>query len=153
MAERPGWREHAANLARDVAFAVDYTVCARCGLGWPYSMEKYQRCGLATAGLEALNLENPGLSWHTSAATSRTPALLRRRAGQLPATRHLPPGVQAKNRRPRLNTLACTPWPHSGHARGACAADPDIYKILAEWPWIQDRPPRSRRCRVRVTAT
>ncbi|MFF7975925.1 hypothetical protein [Streptomyces sp. NPDC007905] len=66
--ERPGWRERAANLADDVAFAVDYTVCARCGLGWvewPYTMEKYQRCGLATAGLEALRLEHPGLSWHT----------------------------------------------------------------------------------------
>ncbi|MDQ0846324.1 hypothetical protein QFZ68_006004 [Streptomyces sp. V1I6] len=33
-AERPGWRERAANLAGDVAFAVDYTVCAPCGLGW-----------------------------------------------------------------------------------------------------------------------
>ncbi|MCX4425845.1 hypothetical protein [Streptomyces mirabilis] len=66
--ERPGWRERAANLAGDVAFAVDYTVCAPCGLGWvewPYTMEKYQRCGLATAGLEALRLEHPGLSWHT----------------------------------------------------------------------------------------
>ncbi|WP_435607538.1 hypothetical protein [Streptomyces ardesiacus] len=66
--ERPGWRERAANLAGDVAFAVDYTVCAACGLGWvewPYTMEKYQRCGLATAALEALRLEHPGLSWHT----------------------------------------------------------------------------------------
>ncbi|MFE2971428.1 hypothetical protein ACFXKC_49170 [Streptomyces sp. NPDC059340] len=52
--ERPGWRERAANLADDVAFAVDYTVCARCEIGWvesPYTMDKYQRCGLATAGL------------------------------------------------------------------------------------------------------
>ncbi|MGX1025552.1 hypothetical protein RKD37_000010 [Streptomyces ambofaciens] len=66
--ERPGWRERAANLAGDVAFAVDYTVCAACRLGWvewPYTMAKYQRCGLATAGLEALRLEHPGLSWHT----------------------------------------------------------------------------------------
>jgi hypothetical protein len=66
--ERPGWRERAANLAGDVAFAVDYTVCTACRLGWvewPYTMEKYQRCGLATAGLEALRLEHPGLSWHT----------------------------------------------------------------------------------------
>ncbi|WP_316779968.1 hypothetical protein [Streptomyces sasae] len=66
--ERPGWRERAANLSGDVAFAVDYTVCAACGLGWvewPYTMEKYQRCGLGAAGLEALRLEHPGLSWHT----------------------------------------------------------------------------------------
>jgi hypothetical protein len=66
--ERPGWRERAANLADGVAFAVDYTVCAHCRLGWveqPYTMEKYQRCGLAAAGLEALRLEHPGLSWHT----------------------------------------------------------------------------------------
>lgn len=28
-------------------------------------MEKYQRCGLATVGLEALCHEHPGLSWHT----------------------------------------------------------------------------------------
>ena len=64
---RPGWRE-APNLADDVAFAVDYTVCARCELGWvewPYTTEQYQRCGLATAALEALRLEHPGLSWHT----------------------------------------------------------------------------------------
>lgn len=66
--ERPGWRERAANLADGVAFAVDYIVCVPCGRGWveqPYTMEKYQRCGLAAAGLEALRHENPGLSWHT----------------------------------------------------------------------------------------
>ncbi|MFF7656440.1 hypothetical protein ACFZCY_42600 [Streptomyces sp. NPDC007983] len=66
--ERPGWRERAANLADDVAFAVDYTICGRCGLGWvewPYTAEQFQRCGLATAGLKALRLEHPGLSWHT----------------------------------------------------------------------------------------
>ncbi|MFJ2008373.1 hypothetical protein [Streptomyces chartreusis] len=61
-------RDRAANLNSDVAFAVDYTFCAACRLGWvewPYTMEKYQRCGLATAALEALRLEHPGLSWHT----------------------------------------------------------------------------------------
>jgi hypothetical protein len=66
--ERPGWRERAANLAGDVAFAVDYTLCPRCQLGWvegPYTAEEYQRCGLATAGLETLRLEHPDLSWHT----------------------------------------------------------------------------------------
>ena len=66
--ERPGWRERAANLSDDVAFAIDYTFCTACRLGWveqPYTLEKYQLCGLATAALEALRLENPGLSWHT----------------------------------------------------------------------------------------
>ncbi|MEU4932887.1 hypothetical protein AB0G54_41445 [Streptomyces yokosukanensis] len=65
---RPGWRERAANLAANVAFAIYYTVCARCGLGWveqPYTMEKYHRCGLVTAGLEALRLEHLDVSWHT----------------------------------------------------------------------------------------
>jgi hypothetical protein len=41
---------------------------ARWGLGWveqPHTIEEYQRCGLATAGLEALRPEHPGLSWHT----------------------------------------------------------------------------------------
>ncbi|WP_078651233.1 hypothetical protein [Streptomyces xylophagus] len=72
--ERPGWRERAANLDGDVAFAVDYLVCARCGFAWvewPYTMGKYQRCGLAAAGLEALRLEYPGLSWHTLGAHFR----------------------------------------------------------------------------------
>ncbi|MGW7824853.1 hypothetical protein ACWGLF_44075 [Streptomyces puniciscabiei] len=66
--ERPGWRERASNLAGDVAFAVDYAVCARCGLGWveqPYTMERYQRCGLATVALEALRHKHRSLSWHT----------------------------------------------------------------------------------------
>lgn len=72
--ERSGWRERVANLADDIAFAVDYTVCTACRLGWvewPYTMEKYQRCELATAALEAPRLECPGIPW---AATSRTPA-------------------------------------------------------------------------------
>ncbi|UUU22270.1 hypothetical protein [Streptomyces sp. DSM 40750] len=50
--ERSGWRERAANLADDVAFAVDCTVCADYRLGSVEqlcTMEKYQRCGLATA--------------------------------------------------------------------------------------------------------
>lgn len=34
FSERPGWREHAAHLADDVAFAVDCTVCTHCRLGW-----------------------------------------------------------------------------------------------------------------------
>lgn len=63
--ERPGWRERAANLDGDIAFAVDYLVCARCGFGWvegSYTMGKCQRCGLAAAGLEALRLEYAGSS-------------------------------------------------------------------------------------------
>jgi hypothetical protein len=66
--EHPGWRERAANLAGDTPFAVDHTVCSHCGLGWveqPYTMEKYQRCGPATAGLKHYASSTPGLSWHT----------------------------------------------------------------------------------------
>lgn len=104
--ERSGWRERVANLADDIAFAVDYTVCTACRLGWvewPYTMEKYQRCELATAALEAPRLECPGTPW---AATSRTPAPLLggggyRRVGELPGTRHLPartPGLTTANK-------------------------------------------------------
>jgi hypothetical protein len=67
-AERIGWRQRAANLDGDFAFAVDYQVCVRCGLGWveqPYTLPQYQRCGLATAGLAALRAKYPGLEWHT----------------------------------------------------------------------------------------
>jgi hypothetical protein len=66
--ERPGWRERAAVLDRQPAFAVDYQVCRRCRLGWveqPYTDPPFQRCGLARAGLAALRIEHPGLSWHT----------------------------------------------------------------------------------------
>ncbi|OHV29469.1 hypothetical protein CC117_29095 [Parafrankia colletiae] len=31
----------------------------------PYTLEPYQRCGLASLGLAALRAEYPGLSWHT----------------------------------------------------------------------------------------
>ncbi|MBQ1076819.1 hypothetical protein KBX06_27260 [Micromonospora sp. C31] len=31
----------------------------------PYTHPRYQRCGLASAGLTALRVEHPGLSWHT----------------------------------------------------------------------------------------
>ncbi|MCG5214721.1 hypothetical protein [Streptosporangium sp. KLBMP 9127] len=68
-AERTGWRRRAANLDGEFAFAVDYQICRRCGLGWvehPYTLPRYQRYGLATAGLAALRAENPGLGgWHT----------------------------------------------------------------------------------------
>jgi hypothetical protein len=67
-AERPGWRQRAANLDGDDAFAVDYQICRRCRLGWveqPYTLPQYQRCGLASAGLAALRAEHPDLSWHT----------------------------------------------------------------------------------------
>ena len=70
---RPGWRTRAANLRHPdgdagFAFAVDYQTCARCRLGWveqPYTYPPYQRHGLARAGLAALRVEHPGLSWHT----------------------------------------------------------------------------------------
>ncbi|WP_318207897.1 MULTISPECIES: hypothetical protein [unclassified Streptomyces] len=66
--ERQGWRERAANLDGEFAFSVDYQVCPHCQLGWveqPYTLPEYQRCGLASAGLAALRIEHPGLSWHT----------------------------------------------------------------------------------------
>jgi hypothetical protein len=65
---RHGWCERAAYLDGNQAFAVDYQVCRRCGLGWveqPYTLEQYQRRGLAAAALAALRTENPGLEWHT----------------------------------------------------------------------------------------
>ena len=67
-AERHGWRTRTANLDGDFAFAVDYRICHRCRLGWvehPYTHPRYQRHGLASAGLAALRTEHPGLSWHT----------------------------------------------------------------------------------------
>jgi hypothetical protein len=72
--ERFGWRQRAANLADpanregEFVFAVDYQVCRWCGLGWvelPYTIPRYQRTGLASAGLAALREEFPGLVWHT----------------------------------------------------------------------------------------
>jgi hypothetical protein len=66
--QRVGWRERAAYLRGHEVFAVDYQVCRRCALGWveePATDERYQRCGLAAAGLAALRVEHPGLEWHT----------------------------------------------------------------------------------------
>ena len=66
--ERPGWRERAAHLDDQPVFAVDYQPCRRCRLAWveqPYTDPRYQRGGLARAGLAALRTEHPGLSWHT----------------------------------------------------------------------------------------
>jgi hypothetical protein len=67
-AERIGWRQRAANLNGESVFAVDYQICRRCQLGWveqPHTEPRYQRCGLAGAGLARLRAENPGLAWHT----------------------------------------------------------------------------------------
>jgi len=66
--ERTGWRERAGYLGGEQVFAVDYQVCRRCGPGWveqPHTVEDYQRCGLAAAGLAALRAEYHGLEWHT----------------------------------------------------------------------------------------
>ena len=66
--ERRGWRQRAAYPDGDHAFAVDYQTCRRCRLGWvehPYTDERYQRCGLASAGPATLRAEHPGLAWHT----------------------------------------------------------------------------------------
>ncbi|CAL9496438.1 hypothetical protein SUDANB99_03340 [Streptomyces sp. enrichment culture] len=63
-----GWRQRAANLQGEFAFAVDYRICHRCRIGWveqPYTLPQYQRCGLSIAGLATLRAEHPGLSWHT----------------------------------------------------------------------------------------
>ncbi|GAB3823141.1 hypothetical protein [Kribbella italica] len=66
---RPGWRERAGYIGDEEVFAVDYTICARCGAGWvemPYTYDGYTRCGLATAALSALRAGHPGLSWYTA---------------------------------------------------------------------------------------
>lgn len=63
------WRERAAYLNGQSVFEVDYQVCRRCRTGWvedPWTEERYERCGLAAAGLAALRTEHPGLSWHTA---------------------------------------------------------------------------------------
>jgi len=47
---------------------VDYQICRRRGLGWveqPYTGPRYQRCGLAAAGLAALRPEYSDLERHT----------------------------------------------------------------------------------------
>jgi hypothetical protein len=65
---RPGWRQRAAFLEGSEVFAVDYQTCRQCRLGWveePSTHPRYQRCGLAAAGLAALRAEHPGLGWHT----------------------------------------------------------------------------------------
>jgi phosphoglycolate phosphatase-like HAD superfamily hydrolase len=66
--ERTGWRQRTAYLHGHIVFGVDYQVCHRCGLGWveqPATDPRYQRCGLAAAGLAALRKQYPGLEWHT----------------------------------------------------------------------------------------
>jgi hypothetical protein len=66
--ERRSWRQRAAYLDGHEVFGVDYQICRRCRLGWieqPYTVEKYQRCGLASAGLAALRADHPDLTWHT----------------------------------------------------------------------------------------
>jgi hypothetical protein len=73
--ERPGWRQRSAYLFdrgngfdEGLVFTVDHRVCRRCRLGWvehPYTMPRYQRCGVAAAGLAALRAEHPGLHWHS----------------------------------------------------------------------------------------
>ena len=97
----------AAYLGGEQVFAVDYQVCRRCGLGWveqPYTVEEYQCCGLAAAGLAALRAEHQGLQWHTlgghfresepfwRAAGNPSPsgALRGRESRRLPQVRHVP---------------------------------------------------------------
>lgn len=69
-----GWRCRQANLDGEMVFVVEYVVCPRCRLGWvdkPYTIEPYQRRGLATAGLTALRGEHPGAAWHTGSGHLR----------------------------------------------------------------------------------
>lgn len=69
--DRPGWRTRAAYLdstSDEPVFEVDYQTCRRCRLGWveqPFTIAPYQRHGLASAALAALQAEHPPLSWHT----------------------------------------------------------------------------------------
>jgi hypothetical protein len=61
-------------------------VCRQCGLGWveePATDERYQRCGLAAAGLAALRVEHPGLECAYSAVTCGTPYLSGRPLAQV----------------------------------------------------------------------
>jgi hypothetical protein len=69
-----GWRCRQANLSRELAFVMEYVICPHCKLGWvdkPYTIERYQRRGLAAAGLEALRGEHPGVAWHTGSGHMR----------------------------------------------------------------------------------
>ncbi len=63
-----GWRCRQANLRGGEAFVVEYIVCTHCRIGWvdkPYTVERYQRHGLAAAALRALRIEHAGVVWHT----------------------------------------------------------------------------------------
>lgn len=69
-----GWRCRQANLDGVQVFVVEYVVCPYCRLGWvdkPYTIETYQRRGLAAAGLAALRGEHPGVAWHTGSGHMR----------------------------------------------------------------------------------
>jgi hypothetical protein len=65
-----GWRCRQANLRGDEAFVVEYIVCPSCAIGWvdrPYTDERYQRSGLATAGFRALRAEHPEVTaWYAA---------------------------------------------------------------------------------------
>ena len=80
--ERTGWRQRSAFLRGDavapdagaredrvgLVFSVDYRVCRRCRLGWveyPWTAPRYERCGVAEAGLAAIRAEHPDVAWHT----------------------------------------------------------------------------------------
>lgn len=84
--ERTGWRQRSAYLLPEaldpsdypdtgdfedrveLVFTVDYRRCRRCRLGWveyPWTAPRYERCGVAAAGLAALRHDHPDLAWHT----------------------------------------------------------------------------------------
>jgi hypothetical protein len=63
-----GWRCRQANLDGSFVFAVEYVICKRCNLGWvdkPFTIQEYQRRGMASTALRALREDNPGMRWHT----------------------------------------------------------------------------------------
>jgi hypothetical protein len=70
-----GWRCRQANLAGEQVFVVEYIVCPYCRIGWvdkPYTIEQYQRNGLAEAGLRALRAEHQEAAWHTGSGHMRS---------------------------------------------------------------------------------
>ncbi|MEY9842378.1 hypothetical protein [Streptacidiphilus sp. EB103A] len=72
--DRPNWRMRAPVIGDDFAFQVNYQVCRRCRLGWldwPYTEPRYERCGLASAGLASLRADHRGVSWHTLGGHAR----------------------------------------------------------------------------------
>jgi hypothetical protein len=148
-AERSGWRQRAANLDGEFAFAVDYQVCPRCRLGWveqPYTLPRYQRGGLAAAGLAALRAEYPGLAWHARRALPRLAGVLdrrrRRRPWRLPSSE-----TSASTSAPEAESLTNVPGPAPRYAGRHRCRPQDVTGSKAgcrpsghRRPWAADPP-------------